>query len=428
MTPTKIKEYIQPYRQLKWSDALNCIHVAQKIYQEYDAFNIEEEIKTTKKQLSEVGKHLENIINLTDSNPNLKPDFSASNNLMNSSYGGETILISDQKNFCLIQETRSNLIDEAWLFITKNQEQLQRFINFSQYLIFLKSLQSTISNNNQVVEALAKLIYYQNNDVNQGKLFDQTTKEQQKIKDVELDQLITRLKKNINDGYKYDRQQITIGRLANLIAKLQKHQLLDKVQATWLLEQNAKDIPFVKDFVADYKLDQKLIPCAKIPTELTTLVKELEKKKQVLIFEIKNQNKAESKNIKKFIGIHGTKPFSVPPIVNEGLKNYESLKQEENSHYSYTGSGLGTGVYFARLEQFQKALNYSDQGQVSNYLFVGEVYYHKAKIVKRYGEYQLKDDEDLIVGKEVGSYNRDEIVVPNDNQINTKYLIELLPK
>lgn len=105
MTPTKIKEYIQPYRQLKWSDALNCIHVAQKIYQEYDAFNIEEEIKTTKKQLSEVGKHLENIINLTDSNPNLKPDFSASNNLMNSSYGGETILISDQKK--LLSNTRN---------------------------------------------------------------------------------------------------------------------------------------------------------------------------------------------------------------------------------------------------------------------------------------------------------------------------------
>lgn len=428
MTPAEIKKYIQPYRQLKWSDALNCIYVAQKIYQEYDAFNIEEEIKTTKEQLSKVGKHLENIINLTDSNPNLKPDFSASNNLMNSSYGGETILISDQKNFCLIQETRSNLIDEAWLFITKNQEQLQRFINFSQYLIFLKSLQSTISNNNQVIEALAKLIYYQNNDVNQGKLFDQTTKEQQKIKDVELDQLITRLKKNINDGYKYDRQQITIGQIANLIAKLQKHQLLNKVQATWLLEQNAKDIPFVKDFVADYKIDQKLVPCAKIPTELTTLVKELEKKKQVLIFKIKNQKTSDSKNTKKFIGIHGTKPFSVPPIVNEGLKNYESLKQEENSHYSYTGSGLGTGVYFARLEQFQKAINYSDRGQVSNYLFIGEVYYHKAKIVKRYGEYQLKDNEDLIVGKEVGGHNRDEIVVPNDNQINTKYLIELLPK
>lgn len=182
MTPTEIKKYIQPYRQLKWSDALNCIHVAQAIYLKHDSFNIDEEIKTTKERLSNMGKRLENITNLTDSNPNLKPDFSDSNNLMNSSYDGETLLISDQKTFCLTKENRNNLINEAWLLITEDQEQLQEFTNFSQYLIFLKSLQDKISNNNQIVEALAKLIYYQNNDVNQGKLFNQATKENQKLK------------------------------------------------------------------------------------------------------------------------------------------------------------------------------------------------------------------------------------------------------
>lgn len=425
MTPQEIHTYIRPYRQLNWNDTLNLVHVAQPLFYQFDNFKIEQEIQQVRQLLNDnrSQKYDDLTSKVTKHYDKIKHDFNGNNNLINYSYSANESVFSDQKHFALITDKQ-----HEWLLETDDQDKLQDYLDYGQYLLLLSGLQSRVYNGSQAIALFAKLIYYQNQDLNNGQIYDKndiatTTQENPKIQPL-IDRLRQSIEETTYSGQSH--QQITIGQLTKLITNLQKHRLLDQQTATWLLEQNSQDIPFVKDIISDYQLDQKLTPCAKIPTELNDLVHELQKKSQVHIYQINNESDfSHQENAKIFIGIHGTKPFSVPSIVNEGLKNYASLVSENHQDFSYTGSGLGNGVYFARLNQFQKAINYTE-GQNCTYLFIAEVEYHKAKHVNFYDNFKLKNDEDLIVGDGVGSHSRDEIVAPNNCQINTKYLIELI--
>lgn len=130
--------------------------------------------------------------------------------------------------------------------------------------------------------------------------------------------------------------------------------------------------------------------------------------------------------------VHGTRNLSVLNILGEGLLDSVTLEKNHSKHYSYTGSGFGRGIYFARLDQADKSYNYTeeysnsaDNEQVYGYMFVADVAYHKARHVAYYDDVHLHQGEDLVWGDGVGSYDRDEIVAQKPSQVHLKYLIEL---
>lgn len=124
--------------------------------------------------------------------------------------------------------------------------------------------------------------------------------------------------------------------------------------------------------------------------------------------------------------VHGTKSGSVFSILHQGLLDHETLVRQQNKHYDYTGSGLGNGIYFARINQSQKSVSYASTNTsfAPVYLFVCDVGYNKVYTAHDYGNYSLHGDHNLLLGKHVGSHGRDEIVAKNGKQVKMKYLIE----
>lgn len=144
------------------------------------------------------------------------------------------------------------------------------------------------------------------------------------------------------------------------------------------------------------------------------------------IFKINdNTDLARYRHIKRDL-VHGTKSGSVFSILHEGLLDYQTLMREHNSHFSYTGSGLGNGIYFAWINQSQKSINYAstNHSYAPVYLFVCDVGYDYEKTTGSYGYYSMRGKQNLLVGHNVGSYDRDEIVAKSGKQVKMRYLIE----
>lgn len=150
-------------------------------------------------------------------------------------------------------------------------------------------------------------------------------------------------------------------------------------------------------------------------------------KKVSHIWKINHQtdNNKYQKKTKHLTVIHGTQNLSVLNILGEGLKDSTSLRKQGSKHYVYTGSGLGNGIYFARLDQADKSYNYteSEKNKVHSYMFIADVAYHKIYKTKSYGN--INTDYDLVWGQAVGSYDRDEIVAKHPEQVQIKYLLQL---
>lgn len=154
-------------------------------------------------------------------------------------------------------------------------------------------------------------------------------------------------------------------------------------------------------------------------------------KKVKNIWQINNQlnNNQYNANAKHLTLVHGTQNLSVLNILGEGLQDSVTLKKHGSTHYHYTGSGLGEGIYFARLDQADKSYNYTEYNtddHVSSYMFIADVAYTNCKTVDSYdSSLTINKNQDLVWGKAVGSYDRDEFVAKHTNQIQLKYLLEL---
>lgn len=141
---------------------------------------------------------------------------------------------------------------------------------------------------------------------------------------------------------------------------------------------------------------------------------------------------------------HGTKFFSVSSIILNGIKtNVELLKarqekeqlgeqQDEETqtkldlNYSYTGSGLGDGIYFARLDQINKSANYTTINNAKyGFIFVADVRYRPGKMKTRgyYDSHKSNRGLDLVKGSKVGSGGRDEFVSPYSSNVNITHLL-----
>lgn len=123
---------------------------------------------------------------------------------------------------------------------------------------------------------------------------------------------------------------------------------------------------------------------------------------------------------------HGTGNYSLLSILKSGLLTSKELQDQNNQKWNYTGSGLGVGAYFARLDQAQKAANYTDCGNMNHYIFIAKVGYNSIYDVDHYdSDATERSDDDLIWAHATGSFGRDELVAKSSNQIQLQYLIEL---
>lgn len=136
--------------------------------------------------------------------------------------------------------------------------------------------------------------------------------------------------------------------------------------------------------------------------------------------------KPQKQGMKRFIGVHGSPNRTILSILLNGLKSSQSLNKEGISH-AHTGSGLGSGVYFAQLHQASKSANYTHNKGQKRFLIIADVDYDKTRVKRcsHYG-YVNTNNYSLIHGEKVGSRNYDEIVAPHDDQIHIRYLVEIL--
>ena len=138
-------------------------------------------------------------------------------------------------------------------------------------------------------------------------------------------------------------------------------------------------------------------------------------------FKIENKLIEEKFNPKELytqLLVHGTKKKNILSILNSGIASQPG--------YISSGSMLGVGAYFARLDEVGKSMQYADQ-----FLLVAEVATGK--------EYKLSapcDGRKLLISNPeyqsvhcvAGPYLRhDEYCIYHDNQIKVKYLIQIKP-
>lgn len=128
--------------------------------------------------------------------------------------------------------------------------------------------------------------------------------------------------------------------------------------------------------------------------------------------------------------VHGTQNFSLISILEKGLLTHHDLMDDNNKHYRYTGSALGDGVYFSRLDQAEKSANYTDayrNDTTNSFLLIADVNYDQIHDLAHYADQPLQPHENLVWAHGVGSYDRDELVATNKDQVTLRYLVEIKP-
>lgn len=231
---------------------------------------------------------------------------------------------------------------------------------------------------------------------------------------------------------------ITVLDLAQYMANIIKHQpISDKMlqliasvgENNDITSNQAKDNKKILiDQARRYNLEDKLVlPDIKerqealeyLPDDIASHVKNVYIVKQT-------QDLSSYKHTKMLT--HGTPNVSILSILKNGLLDNVTLEKQKNNYFNYTGSGLGTGIYFTRPKQVQKSIYYADYRNKDNmpyYIFLAQVGYNKTVDTDHY-TYDDKPVEkgDLLWAHGVGSGDRDELLAPDYHQIKLKYLFE----
>lgn len=147
----------------------------------------------------------------------------------------------------------------------------------------------------------------------------------------------------------------------------------------------------------------------------------------------------ETRNLAKypdhFTGIHGTNDESVPSILLNGLMNNEELQQFAQKSksklvkYDESGTALGVGVYFGRIDQVSKPLLYANgRAKDEAYLIIADVAYNKKSMQKIKwqswtGEHNKSAS--LVWATRTGVRGKDEVLTPITKNIKIKYILKL---
>lgn len=428
MDYAKLAPIIQQYLYLDPIEPINATYLGLELINasaiDPDQFDLEQEIKNIdaylKQHTTEQGQKL-------DTNPDKYKDqilLYGSHNIDEQQYG----YFTNQDTFIVTNSISETLgIFQPRYCFSKNvtNELFHKILILGYYFTWLINARANTFNN-AAINKLAKLIYYQNKQSHHDNLLKNS-------KDTEIteSEFIKTLEKAINKDTRYN-SSISIWNLCLLIYRLRNNINLDVNQAGWLLNQNRIDNDFVSDFLANMNLEKYVQPA--VPTNKNIDNKNI----QALITNISNYDQVNSLKVypiqkqhlvnnepNTFYGIHGTEAQSIPTILTEGLKDAQTLANENHDHYETSGAGLGNGIYFARLNQFQKALNYSVSSTNTSYALVCQVNYNQIKHTDHYANIQVNQNEDLIWAHAVGGHDRDEIVAKHPGQVKILYLLEI---
>lgn len=122
-------------------------------------------------------------------------------------------------------------------------------------------------------------------------------------------------------------------------------------------------------------------------------------------------------------GVHGTRSMSLLSILENGFMLPSQLVSL-NKEFRRSGSSLGDGVYFARLDQISKTSSYLDSSSAkTKYAIVADLYYNE-KVETLLHQPIEYTGQNLLHAIKQGSHERDEIVVL-PSQIDIKYVVEM---
>lgn len=329
-------------------------------------------------------------------------------------------LVMDLRSNFLVQTSQ---INEHINFYTENLtliKQLEAYYVLGQLLY---SQSHNLSMNDDLTEAVISMIYEQSKNYHPVK-----QNKKQIIQQFKFDSIMTQFLINyhtqtpiISDDLKF-----TLLDFVNYTKALHQHLPIDSKMFNIIMHQD--DYDTVKyDQAAQLHIGGKLkIASLTEKQKLLQLMPNSIVKKlasQMIIYKILENTELEHYPNHKLL-VHGTNDFSVLSILGNGLLTNKQLTTNYDSYnYSITGQGLGNGIYFAQLDQIQKSLNYA-RGRDS-YLFICDVGYHQIKKTTYYQNVHCHKQEDLVLGYNVGSHNRNEWVAKSNQQVALRYLIKI---
>lgn len=362
-------------------------------------------------------------------------------------YIAELVSDNDIKSEIIISGTKNNEINVAKLngmilvqifeynFISKVG--IDEIFNDCWIQIFLmQSKQVTTKDASKLIHDWIALIYYQTTLLGQKKLFNIPDNEYNNSL-LTKNKFYQRLLDAIDVADTFDTITLNAQQLFQLLFKLKNKQKLTQIETQFLLAPvsqqyrqkiaNLTAFNLKQAFISTFNPIQYLTQINDIsilPKNVQIIINKLtDEHHHVNIYHTVNTYINNKRNKHVLWGIHGTSPISVSSILQNGFKTSAELRNQHAIKYRATGAALGDGVYFARLDQFEKAFSYAS-GRNTNYMFISKLHYNEKKEVTHYGELKLNETENLIWAKGVGSYGRDEIVVKNGYQIETSYLLE----
>ena len=329
-------------------------------------------------------------------------------------------LVMDLRSNFLVQTSQ---INEHINFYTENLTLIKQLEAYYVLRQLLYSQSHNLSMNDDLTEAVISMIYEQSKNYHPVKQDKNQIMQQFKFDSVMTQFLINYHTQTpiISDDLKF-----TLLDFVNYTKALHQHLPIDSKMFNIIMHQDDYDTVKYEQAaqlhiggklkIASLTEKQKLLQL--MPN---SIVKKLAS--QMIIYKILENTELEHYPNHKLL-VHGTHDFSVLSILGNGLLTNKQLTTNYDSYnYSITGQGLGNGIYFAQLDQIQKSLNYA-RGRDS-YLFICDVGYHQIKKTTRYQNVHCHKQEDLVLGYNVGSHNRNEWVAKSNQQVALKYLIKI---
>lgn len=436
MLDQKLVDFVKQFRSFNLNDDMNLINIFQQLSTNFPKslpLDADEVYQAIAKHLANLGYDIKDITKNHDESEFAKSDYKWPH------YHHQLKLTVASKDitklpFIAVTFDKSHM---ALVFESGYQEHPELFMDLDDTLLNLLVLyvlcdKQNNTLNQDILKYSAKLIYVQQSDISIK--IDDETKVQELSVDFGKDTNMFLNNFQIPEGEKNeDLPDIRILDLIKYMSDVINGRPVDSSMFNLIAQGLSLNSGTNRQIIIN---QAKQLGLTNILTKMPG--EELSKLKHALSPEVAKKvknawiiNNQKPNNIKAHhkLLVHGTKNLSVLNILGEGLLDHITLNKKKSTHYSFTGDGLGNGIYFARLDQADKSYNYTGSAfnqNMSAYMFVADVAYNKIHETQSYNpNIRLHKGEDLVWGKAVGSYDRDEIVAQNADQVQLKYLLEL---
>ena len=252
----------------------------------------------------------------------------------------------------------------------------------------------------------------------------------------ELSEIIENIGDALTNNINNKKYTISYAELFEFFVEIKKGKLTEKTSKvqSWISYSSISD---VTDAIASHENFENVRNIRLAPADVAKKIKSklledssLKRKYQVGKILTVHDAPTPKKHEKVFRGVHGSTNGSFVSILLNGLRTETELRNQKIDH-KYTASGLGSGVYFAQLNQASKSSNYTGTPTNDrNYMFIADVVYDPKSVYKTrsYNNGRGYNGESLIYAEGVGSKGLDEIVAPNSKNVTIRYVVELINK